>query len=217
MHQQKSEEENERLKKRWCFAQGTNVWTVDFTCIIKTDYFKLQLLTVSDQRSRFLFPTALFLNTSTDIVVDHLKNLFLKFGKPMIIKADNGPEFRIECCEQLRELSVYLLNSPQYYGQFCGAHERIHRTMKDFIDDFNKHHDLTRLVNEVTAFEEQYNYSMPSDYLEGKTPANVYFGDPNFIPKDAEIVTPYKKENELRMKFTDRDNNHARITMPIIE
>ena len=217
IHQQKSEEEKERLKKRWCFAPGTDVWTIDFTCIIKTDYFKLQLLTVSDQRSRFLFPSALFLNTSTDIVVDHLKNLFLKFGKPMIIKADNGPEFRIECCEQLRELSVYLLNSPYYYGQFCGAHERKHRTMKAFIDDFSKHQNITRLVHEITTFEEQHNYSMPSDYLEGKTPADVYFGDPNFIPKGAEIVTPYTKENELRMKFTDRDNNPGRITMPLID
>jgi predicted DNA-binding protein YlxM (UPF0122 family) len=217
MHQQKSEEEKERLKKRWCFARGTNVWTIDFTCIIKTEHFKLQLLTVSDQRSRFLFPTALFLNTSTDTVINHLKNLFLKFGKPMIIKADNGPEFRIECSEQLRELSVYLLNSPQYYGQFCGAHERIHRTIKAFIDDFSKHQNITQLVHELTTFEEQHNYSMPSDYLEGKTPANVYFSDPNFIPKGAEIVTPYTKENELRMKFTDRDNNPARITMPIID
>lgn len=217
MHQQKTEEEKERLKKRWCFAPGTNAWTVDFTCILKTEHFKLQLLTISDQRSRFLFPTALFLNTSTEIVVDYLKNIFLKFGIPMIIKADNGPEFRLECSAKLRDLSIYLLNSPQYYGQFSGSHERLHRKLKAFIDDFDKHHDLTRLVHEITTFEDQHNYSMPSDYLEGKTPANVYFGDPNFTPKNAEIVTPYQKDNELRMKFTDRDNNPARLTLPLID
>lgn len=217
MHQERSEKQKERLKKRWCFAPGSRVWTVDFTCILKTEHFKLQLLTVSDHRSRFLFPTALFLNTSTETVIDYLQDLFLKFGKPMIVKADNGPEFRMDCLERLRHLSVYLLNSPQYYGQFNGSHERIHRTLKSFIDDFDTHHNLSRLLEQIRAFEEQYNYSMPLDYFEGKTPANVYFNYDKFVPKNTEIVAPYVKENELRMKFTDRFGDPARMGMPIID
>ena len=217
MHQQKSETEKTRLKKRWCFAPGTKVWTIDFTCILKTQYFKLQLLTISDHRSRFLFPTALFLNTSTEIVVDYLEELFLKFGKPFIVKVDNGPEFRMHCSESLKELSVYLLNSPEYYGQFNGAHERIHRTLKAFIDNFDQHHNLTRLAQEIAAFEEQYNYSMTLDYLEGRTPANVYFNDQSFTPKNTEIVTPYEKNGEWRIKFIGRDGNPARLALPIIK
>lgn len=216
MHLQRTEEEKQRLKKRWCFAPGSKVWTVDFTCILKTDHFKLQLLTVSDHRSRFLFPTALFLNTSTQTVIDYLEELFLEFGIPMIIKADNGPEFRTECKEKLRDLSVYLLNSPQYYGQFNGSHERINRTIKGFIDDFEKHQNLTRLVEQIRAFEKQYDYSMTFDYLEGRTPASVYFTDSGFTPKNTEIVTPYKKDGELRMKFTGRDASPVRLSMALI-
>jgi hypothetical protein len=217
IHRERSEMEKERLKKRWCFAQGTDVWTVDFTCILKTEYFKLQLLTISDHRSRFLFPTALFINTSTELVVDYLEDLFMKYGKPMIVKADNGPEFRIDCKDKLKFLSVSLLNSPLYYGQFSGAHERIHRSLKKFIDDFDIHHNFMRLVDEIRSFEEQHNYKMPSDYLEGQTPANIYFDGGKFIPKNAEVVTPYQKDGELRMKFTDRDGNPARLALPIIE
>jgi hypothetical protein len=217
IHRESSEMEKERQKKRWCFGKGTDVWTVDFTCILKTENFKLQLLTISDHRSRFLFPTALFINTSTELVVDYLEDLFMKYGKPMIVKVDNGPEFRIECKEKLKTLSVYLLNSPLYYGQFCGAHERIHRSLKTFIDDFDTHHNFMRLVDEIRSFEEQYNYKMPHDYLEGQTPANVYFDGGTFVPKNAEVVTPYQKDGELRMKFTDRDNNPARLALPIIE
>ncbi len=219
MHEEKSEAEKERIRKRWCFAPGTRAWTVDFTSLLKTDTFKLQLLTVSDQRSRFLLHSALYLNTSSAIVARDLEDLFIKFGKPGIVKADNGPEFRIELREHLKDFAVYLFNSPDYYGQFNGAHERIHRKLKAFIDEFSQHQhqNLTKLVAQIQEFVEQYNYKMPMESLEGKTPADVFLsGDESFTPAGAEIVTPYEKDGELRMKFTDRDGGQARVSMPII-
>ena len=216
IHRQRSEEEMDRIKKRWCFAPGTDAWTIDFTCLQKTDHYKLQLLTISDHRSRFLIHTALYLNTSTELIIEQLEELFIKFGKPMMIKADNGPEFRIECKEGLRALAVYLFNSPIYYGQFNGAHERIHRTLKAFITKFEQHQNLTRLVDEIRLFQDQYNYSMPMDYLNGKTPSEIFFSEKAFVPAGAETVTPYEKDDELRMKFTARDNNPARVSMPVI-
>lgn len=213
----KTEEEKEKQKKRWCFKQGTDVWTIDFTCILKTETFKLQLLTVSDARSRFLFESVLFLETSTDIVINHLQDLFIKYGKPNIIKADNGPEFRMDCRERLEELSVHLLNSPQYYGQFNGAHERIHKTLKQYISAFSEHKNLTKLVDEIKSFCEEYNYKMPHEYLNGKTPADIYFSDEDFIPEKTEIVEPYEKDGELRLKFTNRKGKPARLSIPIVE
>jgi len=217
IHQKRSKELEEKIKKRWCFAPGTDVWTVDFTSILKTHNTKLQLLTVSDARSRLLFTATLTLNPSTEQVMDVLANLFLKYGKPLMIKADNGPEFRMECQEKLRDLSVYLLNSPQYYGQFCAAHERIHRTLKTFISDFEAHKNITQLVEEVNAFLEHYNHDMPLDYLEGKTPAEIFYQNKDFVPGESEVITPYIKDGELRMKFKDRNNNPARISIPEIK
>lgn len=217
MHQEKSETEKERIRKRWCFAPGTKAWTADFTSLLKTDTFKLQLLTVSDQRSRFFLHSALYLNTSSDIVARDLENLFIKFGKPGIVKADNGPEFRIELREHLRNLAVYLFNSPEYYGQFNGAHERIHRKLKAFVDAFSEHQNLTKLVAQIQEFMDQYNYKMPMDSLDGRTPSEIFLSDDeSFTPAGAEIVTPYEKDGELRMKFTNRDGTTARVSMPTI-
>ncbi len=215
LHTEKSKAEKERIKKRWAFAPGTDVWTIDFTCILKTDTYKLQLLTVSDARSRYWFDAVLFLETSTEIVIDHLENLFVKHGKPDIIKADNGPEFRIDCKENLRNLGVYLLNSPTYYGQFCGAHERIHKTLKIYISEFSDHKNLTRLVNEVQTFTEEYNHNMCQEYLGGKTPFEIY-GDREFVPPEVETVAPYEKDGELRIKFKNRKNKLARLSEPKI-
>lgn len=218
MHKVKSEMEKERIKKRWCFNNGTDVWTVDFTCMIKTDSYKLQLLTVSDARSRFLFKTALLLDTSTDIVVDYLSELFIKYGKPTIIKVDNGPEFRTDCRNKIRELSIYLFNSPSYYGQFNSAHERIHRTLKGHIDKFETHKNLTTLVEQVNTFEDEYNYKMKNDYLEDRTPSDVYFNDKEFVPKNEniEVVTPYEKDGEMRAKFTTRHGEKGRVVIDTV-
>jgi transposase InsO family protein len=217
MHREISEQEKERIRKRWCFAPGTKAWTVDFTCLLKTDNFKLQCLTVSDHRSRFLIHTALYLETSTETIMAELEELFLRYGKPDLLKADNGPEFRTEFREDLRELAVYVLNSPEYYGQFCGAHERIHRKMKAFIAPFGSHGNLMRLVDELRRFQDEYNYKMPMDSLGGKTPSEIFFGDGSFVPNGAEVVTAYEKDGEFRMKFTGRDGKPARISVPAIE
>ena len=215
--QKKSEAEKERILKRWCFAPGTKAWTADFTCILKTAYFKLQVLTVSDQRSRFLLHSSLYLNTSTEIVMKDLEELFIKYGKPDMLKADNGPEFRIELRDQLKDFAVYLMNSPGYYGQFNGAHERIHRKLKAFIDTFSDHQNLTKLVAQIQEFMDQYNYKMPMDSLDGKTPSEIFLsGDESFMTSGAEIVTPYEKDGELRMKFTNRDGEPARVAMSSI-
>ncbi len=213
VHTKRSAAEDERIKKRWCFAPGTEAWTVDFTCILKTDHYKLQLFTVSDARSRYVFESVLLLETSTELVINHLENLFLKYGKPDLIKADNGPEFRMNCREMLRNLCVHLLNSSQYYGQFCGAHERLHRTLKTNISSFETHKSLTRLVQEINLFREEYNYEMPQEYLEGATPAETYYGNKTFVPKGTEIIKPYRKEGQLRMKFKSREGKPARISI----
>jgi len=213
-HRIKSEEEKSRQKKLWAFAPGTPVWTVDFTCLLKADNYKIQLLTVSDAASRFLFETALVIDTSTDIVMDHLQELFIKYGKPHIIKADNGPEFRMDCRDKLKELCVHLFNSPPYYGQFNGAHERIHRTLKQSIADLATHRNLTRVVLEMEQFREDYNHTLPLEPLDKKTPAELYYCANNYVPKGREIVTPYVEDNEIRLKFTNRFGGQARMAIP---
>ena len=215
VHQVKSEEEKARQKKLWAFAPGTAVWTVDFTCLLKTDRYKIQLLTVSDAASRFLFETALVIDTSTEMVIEHLQELFVKYGRPHIIKADNGPEFRIDCRKALEDCCVYLFNSPVYYGQFNGAHERIHRTIKGYIVDLGSHHNLTRVVLEAEKCREEYNHAIPLETHGMKTPAELFYCQTDAIPRANEIVTPYVKDNELRMKFTDRRGNPARIAIPL--
>lgn len=210
---EKTQAEKDRIIKRWAFAKGTDVWTMDFTVIYKSENYKLSLLTVSDARSRFCFKTALMIDTSTELIMRHLEDLFASHGKPSYIKADNGPEFRINCRERLLEFAVSLFNSPIYYGQFNGAHERMHRELKTFICDYSTHKNITKLVEEILTWEQHHNYDLHFDYLEGRTPFEVYAYHKDFEPKDVEIVKPYEKDGEQRVKYTNRDGRQARLAI----
>jgi Integrase core domain len=149
------------------------------------------------------------------MVMDHLQDLFLKYGKPHIIKADNGPEFRIDCRKSLENCCIYLFNSPFYYGQFNGAHERIHRTLKEHITGLSTHRNITRVVNEIESFRDQYNHKLPLESHNMKTPADLYYCEADKISEGKEVITPYVKDNELRMKFTSRDGAPAKIAIPL--
>jgi hypothetical protein len=48
-----------------------------------------------------------------------------------------------------------------------------------------------------------------------KTPAELYYCQTDSILTGREIVTPYVKDKELRMKFTNREGNPAKIAIPI--
>ena len=57
---------------------------------------------------------------------------------------------------------------------------------------------------------------MPHEYLEGKTPSEVFLTQEDFIPKNAEVIEPYQKDGQIRIKFTDRNGNMARLSFEII-
>ena len=209
---EKASEEKARILKRWEFAPGSKVWTVDFTCLLQTERYKIQLLTISDHRSRFLFETAVVIDTSTEMVVKHLEDLFIKYGKPWFIKADNGPEFRLDCRDKLAGFAVSLLNSPPYYGPFNASHERIHRTIKEAISNFSTHLNLTKLVLELDQFHEDYNYTLPLESRGMQSPAAMYFSDREYVSDGKEIVTPYTKDGEIRIKYTNRAGSPARMS-----
>ncbi|MBK7960159.1 MAG: hypothetical protein IPK04_02390 [Bdellovibrionales bacterium] len=88
--------------------------------------------------------------------------------------------------------------------------------LKTFISTFNSHQSLTILVNQINDAKDQVNYKIPLESLNNKTPAEMFLsGDESFTRKGAEVITPYEKDGELRMKFTGRNGKQSRISIPI--
>jgi len=76
-------------------------------------------------------------------------------------------------------------------------------------------HNITRMVIETEKFREEYNHTLPLESLNMKTPAELYYCGTDAILEGKEIITPYVKDGEIRMKFTNRDGNPARVAIPL--
>ena len=82
-------------------------------------------------------------------------------------------------------------------------------------DDLATHRNLTRVVLDIEQFREDYNHTWPLESLDKKTPAELYYCANDYVPKGREIVTPYVKDDEIRLKFTNRFGGPARMAKPL--
>ena len=67
----------------------------------------------------------------------------------------------------------------------------------------------------MEQFREDYNHTLPLESQGGKTPAELYYCDDFELvrPSHVEIVTPYIKDGEIRVKFTNRFGDKSRMTV----
>ena len=65
---------------------------------------------------------------------------------------------------------------------------------------------------ELDQFREDYNYTLPLESRAMKTPAAMYFNGHDLVSDGKEIVTPYVKDGEICLKFTNRKGLQSRMS-----
>ena len=89
---------------------------------------------VIDYFSRFIELKKLTLTTATNIIIT-LKAIFSRYGIPVTLMSDNGPQF---ACKEMEEFATeygfeHITSSP-HYPQSNGLVERAVRTVKDLLE-----------------------------------------------------------------------------------
>jgi hypothetical protein len=74
---------------------------------------------------------------------------------------------------------------------------------------------VCRVVLDGELFREEYSHNLPLESHGMKTPAELYYCEPTEIPEGQEIVTPYVKDGQIRMKFTNRHGKSARAAIAL--
>ena len=59
---------------------------------------------------------------------------------------------------------------------------------------------------ELDQFREECNYTLPLESRGMQTPAAMYFFDRDYVSDGKEIVTPYVKDEEIRLKGPSNNN-----------
>ena len=108
--------------KSYLFWNGS-VWAMDFL-ERKVDNDCTYVLNVRDLASGKTLAARATKRKSMREVIRILQELFETYGKPLLIKSDNGGEFAGVCiCDFLRKQEVVQLFSPAYFPSYNGACE----------------------------------------------------------------------------------------------
>ena len=158
------------------------VWTVDFKGWWKArDGQRCEPLTVRDAFSRFICLLAVEM-PSLEETRSVFKRLFTRYGLPTVIQCDNGnPFINVAARGGLTRLSAWWISlgikvvrsRPGSCPQDNGAHERMHRDMREEIQASPS---ASRLAEQRACdkWRQEFNHVRPHEALAGKTPGELY-------------------------------------------
>ena len=166
------------------------VWTTDFKGEFRTrDRIYCYPLTILDLHSRYLIECRGCLNTAYLSVRPWFERCFREYGLPLFLRSDNGSPFAAHSRGRLTRFSIWLIHLnviPQLIEpakpQQNGAHERMHRTLKDETT----HPPERTCAAQQRRFNEfrcTYNTIRPHKSLDQRTPAELYQPSPRPFPR----------------------------------
>jgi putative transposase len=170
--------------------QANDLWTTDFKGQFRLgDGRWCYPLTVADAASRYLLAVTGLDSTQEVTAWPIFEDLFREYGLPAAIRSDNGSPFASVALGRLSRLSVRWLKlgirleriAPGHPEQ-NGAHERMHRTLKD---ETARPPAATASAQQACfdAFRQEYNEERPHEALGQRTPASRYRSSRRRYPK----------------------------------
>jgi len=121
--------------------------------------------------------------------VQALERLFRECGLPDAIRSDNGVPFASTGIHGLCELNVWWMKLAIVHQRITpaspqenGAHERMHRTMKDKTTR-PPAANLRGQQWKLDDFQKEYNVERPHEALDDETPASLWLPSPRPYPE----------------------------------
>jgi transposase InsO family protein len=148
-----------------------HVWSYDFMSSRTREGGSLRILNVVDEYTRVALASRVDRSIGAGDVVSELKRLFDRYGKPRVLRSDNGREFiaatlRDWLAEQGVATAFIEKGSPQQ-NPFV---ERFNGTMRDELLNGEEFDSVTEARVVIGAWVEQYNTLRPHRGLGMMTP-----------------------------------------------
>lgn len=166
-----------------------DVWTADFKGHFRTkDGAYCYPLTIADQHTRYLLRCQALGSVRTQEAKPVFRRLFGEVGLPRAIRSDNGAPFASTGIHGLCELNVWWMRlgiahqrirpaSPQENG----AHERMHRTLKQETTR-PPAATLRGQQRKFDRFREEYNQERPHEAQGDRPPGKAWQPSPRECP-----------------------------------
>lgn len=152
------------------------VWCSDVTYIRLRGGF-VYLTAVMDWHSRFVLSWEISVTMDDDFCVSALQSAIRRYGKPDIFNTDQGVQYTGKAFTGvLKDNGIKISMDGKGRWMDNVFIERLWRSVK-YEEIYIKEYDsVTELVRSLKQYFNFYNFERPHQSLDGKTPAELYFG-----------------------------------------
>jgi transposase InsO family protein len=157
------------------------MWQTDITHWELADGGHSEILNMIDDHSRLFLASQAFSTVKARDVVDVFHKTAELHGLPACLLSDNGAVFtatprkgKVLLQTELERLGIASKNSRPYHPQTCGKVERLHQTLKRYLDAQEPAETLGELQGQLDRFVHYYNDIRPHRALDGRTPLQAY-------------------------------------------
>lgn len=165
---------------------------------------RVYFIALIDDASRFIVAADLFFHDSFENLMAVIRSAVSKFGRPGLFTFDNGPAYRNQ---QMELLAARIGSSLHYCEPFTPTGkskiERWFLTVRmQYLAslDMRDFHSLEELRRDFAGYVSRYNQT-PHSSLDGKTPQERYFSEPERFRRlpPQQIETDFLLEIERRV------------------
>jgi transposase InsO family protein len=157
------------------------LWQADITAWKLADGQVVEILNLIDDHSRLLLASDAYERVKATDVVESFHKAAQLHGLPESLLSDNAAVFvgsyrkgKVLFESELERLGVIFKNSRPYHPQTCGKVERLHQTLKRYLERQAPARTLSELQGQLGAFVHYYNDIRPHRALDGRTPLQAH-------------------------------------------
>jgi transposase InsO family protein len=175
------------------------LWQGDLTLWNLADGAPVEILNLIDDHSRLLLASDVLPRFKAADVLRSFIAAANAYGLPESLLTDNGAVFtansrrgKVVLESQLDLFGVQAKHSTPYHPQTCGKVERLHQTLKRFLDKQPPANSVALLQLQLDDFRTYYNQQRPHRALDGKTPLQAFNARIKARPSQPGSTTHYR-------------------------
>lgn len=188
-------------------ARPGALWQTDITSYLLRRHHRRVYLTVFlDDHSRFIAAWSLKSQARSDLVTDCLLDGIQKYGKPVEVLTDQGPQYyswrgKSRFRKLLEKEGIKHVVARSHHPQTVGKTERLWKTIAAEFWDRAHPEELEEARERLGHWVSFYNFFRPHQSLKGMTPADRFFGHEEAV---ARAVKARIDENALRLAIGEK-------------
>jgi len=146
-------------------------WAMDFMSDALTCGQKIRILNIIDHYNRECKGIFVHTNIPARVLIAQMDKVIEKYGKPKLIRTDNGPEFRSKLFQKwLSNNNIQWARIQKGKPQQNAIIERFNKTFREDVLDANLFKTINQASEIAQNWTTEYNTVRPHQSLNYKTP-----------------------------------------------